>query len=171
VTARLYLDVVSPHSKPRVLSNLLDDAREADIREWETAGWRRLFKHSLSEALDGDTVWSVDAWDEQGLHSLLAFGVNAHARVPSVGNAWLVATNGAAKFYSQLRKEMFAPGLRLMLEFFPVLHAWADSRNIAHHRWMKAMGFNQTDKVVLLGLDEAPFYLFTYQEPPSCASP
>lgn len=160
-------------SRLRVLEDILGDYREADKREWETAGWNRPFEVSLRQAIEGDMVWSADFVDPCSLKTLLAFGVVPHARLRSVGTVWLVATEGAVSHYRDLRRVYFV-GFKLMLEFFPTLHAWADSRNTLHHRWMEVMGFKRTDKVVLLGEGEDPFFLFTYnsnKEQTECASP
>lgn len=149
-------------SQRRVLADILMDPREADKREWETAGWNCPFEVSLKQAIEGDMVWEACATYPQ-FKTLLAFGVIPHARLWDVGKVWLVATNAAVLHYRDLRRVYFE-GLMLMLEFFPTLHAWADSRNTLHHRWMEVMGFKRTDKVVLLGEREDPFFLFTYNK-------
>ena len=136
--------------------DIMRDARPADVQEWETAGGSKPFGLALMEALEGDLVWAT-----ANSKTLCAWGVNGHTHMRDVGNAWLVATNEAEKHALGIHRH-FEWGLDEMLKFYPVLHAWADSRNTVHHHWMRKMGFRETDKVCLLGEQEVPFILFTY---------
>lgn len=147
-----------------VLRDILGDARDDDIREWETAG-DMPFAHSLRLALSRTNVWTADLdMDGVTVTSLLAFGVFGM-------NAWLVATNEAVQHYRSLRR-VFPQGLELMLSVSPTLYAYADSRNILHHRWMEVMGFEAWQYFNLL-IGEVPFHLYKYEKETQqvCASP
>lgn len=158
-----YVCVLTPVLPIREVAVWLDitrDARVADISEWETAGGRP-FPDSLRSALHQDHVWTVALGSREAgvlMSYILAFGVQP-STLKGVGDAWLVATNVAPQHYRALRR-LFEVGLRQMLLLFPTLHAWADSRNAMHHRWMRAMGFVHAGRTATIG--GVPFYLFTY---------
>lgn len=149
-----------------VFNTFRGQARPADIREWETAGSVD-FEYSLSECIfsNDNPKWIARV---NGVPMML-FGVNPLG--PPYGFAWMIATRGAEKHQHALHRH-HRESMGEMLKVRPMLSAWADSRNVVHHKWMERMGWKPSEATIHLG-DGAgvPFILYTYtKEMHDCAS-
>lgn len=147
--------------------DLMEDAREADKQEWLAASGERTFSEALMEALQRNshgTAWAA----RYGPHILMAFGVVEHP-IAGIGNAWMICTNKAVPLYRAIHQH-YHEYLEQMLSVRPVLHAWADERNVLHHQWMVRRGFKETD--YSRKFNEWPFRLFVYSKEmhQACAS-
>lgn len=147
--------------------DLMEDAREVDRQEWRAASGAP-FGVALMTALSNNAN-TGHAWvAKYGPHILLAFGV-VEQPLAGIGNAWLVCTNRSVPLYRAIHQH-WRKHLDQMLAIRPVLHAWADERNVLHHRWMKRMGFMDTG--VKHNYGKHPFRLFVYSKEmhQACAS-
>lgn len=136
--------------------DLISDMRQADEEEWEAAD-PRPFRTTLAVALSQDLVWYAVA----GGFTLAAWGVNQSSRSSRIGDVWLVATNEALRYQHSLHYH-WRSGLKEVLAYYPVLHAWAHVKNAKHHEWLRRMGFTETSGRMYLGEREEQFNLFTY---------
>lgn len=150
-------------------ADLMEDAREADMQEWEAASGQ-FFHYALILALSSYAN-TGHAWvAKYGPHILMAFGV-VEQPLRGIGNAWMLCTNRAVTMYRAIHQHWHKQ-LDQMLAVRPILHAWADERNVLHHQWMLRMGFQHTG--VTSNYGQYPFRLFVYSKElhqASCVSP
>lgn len=132
------------------------DIRMADMGEWY-AGTGQLFHVGAMDAMMSSEV-SLVALDEDDI-PLCFWGGDG-------GRLWLFATNSAAKRAVSLHK-ILKPELDALTERWGFLYAFADSRNVTHHKWMRWLGFEEIAEIELppFGL---PFKTFTKED--TCAS-
>lgn len=158
----------SGRSKWLIINDIMNDVRDEDKVEWETASGVSL-ADALWSSLKSEEAW-VAGYFLKGGYRVLALGGATPSILRGVGNAWMILTKEGASRPHRLQRNFFI-FLRSLLETYPTLHAWADARNTLHHEWMLKCGFIQTSAVVTIG--GFPFILFTYtkEQQATCASP
>ncbi|WP_266031226.1 hypothetical protein [Brucella intermedia] len=142
------MNVHVENASPHHVTEMLDDIRMLDIKEWYagtgSTDMEANLRHVFSEGrfartgfLDGTPVvmWGVDSKDD------------------GRGNVWLFATDTAAKHAITLHR-ILKSEMDLIASIWPDLEALSDERNHTHHAWLTWLGFALEETVFL-----APFGL------------
>lgn len=144
------------------LRRVLPDVRQADMEEWY-AGTGQLFHFSALQAILSKGFRKVAL--EDGL-PLCFWGADAVPGEDRKGVVWMFATNHAKVRWLRLNK-VLRPNLEDLHEEFGELSAYADCRNVVHHKWLLWLGFERRE-VVRFGPLNMPFQLF-HRGDPKCA--
>ena len=143
------------------LRKVLHDIRRADMEEWY-AGTGQLFQFSALQAILGKDFKRVALKDDVPLCFWGASAAPGEGR----GMIWLFATNSAKNSWLRLNR-VLRPNLDDLHSEFGDLSAYADVRNVVHHKWLLWLGFVERE-TVNLGPLNMPFKHF-HKGDPSCA--
>jgi hypothetical protein len=143
---------------------LTGSLRDADVREIkdaygdtpESALWGSWIESPISWAIrvDGETV---------GM-----FGVGASRESHLIGSPWLL---GSDKLPLAMHRgiRQIKPYVNQMLDAYPILFNWVDSRNKTSVRWLEWCGFDIHDPIPF-GVSGKPFRFFLMIREDVCAS-
>lgn len=126
------------------LPPILEDIRPADLREW-VAGTGSADIQGALEVVFREGRYARAACDPEGT-ALCMWGIDELE--PGVGWVWMFATTRAVPLFFPLHRHLRA-GMDEVLERWPTLHAYSDSRNTIHHRWLKWLDFTHSEDVIL----------------------
>lgn len=127
------------------VDRLLADVRKADRDEWvafsgfpmRDAMRYAIEHHSIMCVLEADRsplcIMGAHDWPE-------ALGPQPEG----TGLLWFAATNNGYNHIPDF-VALTNAGLRWLHDCYPRLVAYSDARNVIHHQWLAAMGFNFTD--------------------------
>ena len=144
------------------IEEIIPRVRQADIDEFlATNGWspRRVLEYGFNAStfccagmINGRVV--------------TIFGVAPGSMIGGVGIPWLVGTDDLEKYQRTfLRRCRHVVGV--MLEVYPRLENYVDSRNHVAKAWLHWLGF-RLDDAAPFGLHNMPFHHF-YMESKTCA--
>ena len=147
------IQVVSPATVDHALS-MMGRVRQVDLDECSacTSG-------TIEDALRTGIAVSDQTWAgvEDGV-VICVCGVAPVADMPGSGAVWLVSTNemeSAPRQFLRLSRKV----LRSMLDIYPHLWNFADSRNVKALRWLQWLGFTIYEPIPY-GPYGFPFHLF-----------
>jgi hypothetical protein len=126
------------------------DIRDADRREWY-AGTGMRFRRASIKAIKGGGIKRVAL--EDGV-PLCFWGCDG-------GVAWMFVSNAAYRKATTLHR-ILHKHLDELHEAYGPINAYADARNVVHHRWMEWLGMERRE-TYLLGPFRMPFIHF-YKE-------
>lgn len=140
---------------------LVPRLRKGDLQEIAAATGA-----SPEDALVSSVASSVVSWAWLCNGRVLAlFGVAPYPGRPGVGVPWLLGAKGIEKhkvFFVRRSREY----VRLMLEQFPVLENWVDSRNTPSIQWLAWCGFHFAEVRPFFGIQRLPFIRFNLARSP-----
>lgn len=140
------------------VAELLPHIRQADIAEFES-GWGM----TPQQVLDYGLKYSTGCWAGLANGEVVSiFGVTPASILTGYGTPWLVASDRLDK-YSRAFIRHSRPLLRGILETYPRLENYVDSRNVAAKQWLHWMGFT-LDEPVPVGPNSIPFHRFTMEK-------
>ncbi|WP_374312426.1 phage protein Gp13 family protein [Dongia sp.] len=92
-------------------------------------------------AISLSVLRSTETWvgeDESGV--VCMFGVGPITLLTGTGRPWMLATDRLDRWPVALNK-LVGGYLRRMLDQYPHLENWVDSRNTRHVQWLRRLGF------------------------------
>ena len=140
-----------------VLEAFLSKARPVDITEWETASGVEFYEALADCLLGPNPKWVARVNGDP----VMLFGVSPHNQ--PLGLAWMIATVDAKNHQHGLHW-YHREYMEVLLEVRSLLHAWVDSRNADHIRWVVRMGWRAASATVILGEPGVRFLLYIYDK-------
>lgn len=124
--------------------SLIEDVRPADLEEWTVVSGGRPLEESLLGAIQpgqggGCRLAVIDTATDR---CLIILGVSdpGPEYAGTVGMAWLIATNRAARKARHMH-HLFRDVLGVLHAMYPRLGCWVYHKNTEHIRWLKRLGF------------------------------
>ena len=136
---------------------LIENLREADKIEIQTANGRPYFETIIRAMEFGDESWSAFADDEL----VAVFGVHINSIVTGSAIPWLLSTKNIYKY----KKEFFKyskPIFKKLIVDVDYMMNYVDDRNVLAKRWLKWLGFKFDDPIPY-GPYQLPFRKFTME--------
>lgn len=122
------------YSEVDILRNMT--LRRADIRELKASTGMGTWD-ALKYSVQHSNEWTEIAYDSDTGEVLSVFGL---ASYQGAGIPWMVGSPSMLK-HKNLLMRYSKKVIAEMLEIFPVIANYVDSRNTVHIRWLKHMGF------------------------------
>ncbi len=126
--------------------------RKADIDEMKAVTGLNNTWAALKSAVRNSTEWTEISYDDETGEIITLFGLGSFRSgavkpcLHSVGIPWMVASPNLYK-HKKLFMRYSKKIIKEMLDQFPLIANYVDSRNTLHIRWLKHMGFKFTGEL------------------------
>ena len=121
--------------------------RQADIDELRVATGFPKPMDALRSSVAHSTEWSEICQDTNTGEILTLFGLGRISE--DIGVPWMVASPNLIK-YRKVLMRYSKKIIQEMLDQFPLLNNYVDSRNEVHIHWLRHMGFTFTGKDLMI---------------------
>lgn len=136
---------------------ILPHIRPEDRAEW-VAGTGDPTRLRLAAAVENHKGFARSVFVSDVDHPLLIWGAGEVEGRPGTGQAWLIASVAALPYAIGLHS-ILPEELPILDMTFPHSVAYADQRNVVHHRWLQWLGFERVG-LLRLGPWRLPFYQY-----------
>ena len=139
------------------------DVRPADRREWEDGIPGTTLETSVRRCIVTPGGIATTAYAALDGQMLAMWGVNPYPDHPTFGVVWFAARQCAKNYLHGIHYHWRFEIDRMEAAFPHGLHAFPDSRQLVHHKWMERMGFERKGSIAY---DPGPFVALHYVRRP-----
>jgi len=128
--------------------------RKADIEELKASSGLNNTWDALRYSVEYSTEWTEISYESDTKEIITVYGLGS---MEGIGVPWLIA-NPKLNKYKKLLMRYSRKIIKEMLEQFPMIANYVDSRNTVHIHWLKRMGFMFVKEDLII--NDVPFKYF-----------